>query len=48
MFNPTALLIDAFVEQLQQAYWRTYSNREVHLLRHHRLGRADGLGKYRQ
>jgi hypothetical protein len=26
MFNPTELLIDAFVEQLQQAYWRTYSN----------------------
>jgi hypothetical protein len=26
MFNPTALLIDAFVEELQQAYWRTYSN----------------------
>jgi hypothetical protein len=26
MFNPTELLIDAFVEQLRQAYWRTYSN----------------------
>jgi hypothetical protein len=26
MFNPTELLIDAFVERLQQAYWRTYSD----------------------
>jgi hypothetical protein len=26
MFNPTALLIDAFVERLQQTYWRTYSD----------------------
>lgn len=26
MFNPTELLIDAFVDELQQAYWRTYSN----------------------
>jgi hypothetical protein len=26
MFNPTELLIDAFVKQLQRAYWRTYSN----------------------
>jgi hypothetical protein len=26
MFNPTTLLIDTFVEQLQQEYWRTYSD----------------------
>jgi len=26
MFNPTELLIDAFVERLQQAYWRTYTD----------------------
>ena len=28
MFNPTELLINAFVERLQQAYWRTYGNLE--------------------
>jgi hypothetical protein len=28
MFNPTELLIDAFVERLQQAYVRTYGNLE--------------------
>ncbi len=28
MFNPTELIIDAFVERLQQAYWRTYSDLE--------------------
>jgi hypothetical protein len=28
MFNPTELLIDAFVDRLQQAYWRIYSNLE--------------------
>lgn len=28
MFNPTELLIDAFVDRLQQAYWHTYSNLE--------------------
>lgn len=28
MFNPTELLIDAFVERLQQAYWRTYGRIE--------------------
>lgn len=28
MFNPTELLIDAFVERLQQAYWRTYGKME--------------------
>lgn len=28
MFNPTELLIDAFVDRLQQAYWRTYGNLE--------------------
>jgi hypothetical protein len=26
MFNPTEYLIDTFVDRLQQAYWRTYSN----------------------
>jgi hypothetical protein len=26
MFNPTELLIDAFVDRLQQAYWRIYSD----------------------
>jgi hypothetical protein len=26
MFNPTELLIDAFVKRLQQAYWHTYSD----------------------
>lgn len=26
MFNPTELLIDAFVERLQQSYWRIYTN----------------------
>ena len=28
MFNPTTLLIEAFVEQLQQEYWRTYTDLE--------------------
>jgi hypothetical protein len=28
MFNPTELLIDAFVERLHQAYWRTYGETE--------------------
>ncbi len=28
MFNPTELLIDAFVERLHQAYWRTYGTLE--------------------
>ncbi|MEE8301267.1 MAG: Npun_R2479 family HD domain-containing metalloprotein [Candidatus Tectomicrobia bacterium] len=28
MFNPTTLLIDTFVEHLQQEYWRTYSDFE--------------------
>jgi hypothetical protein len=28
MFNPTELLIDAFVERLHQAYWRTYGKME--------------------
>jgi hypothetical protein len=28
MFNPTALVIDAFVEELKQAYIGTYTNLE--------------------
>ena len=47
MFNPTQIVIAAFVDELNEMYTRTYGVLGAELSRYHQLRRADRTGKHR-